>query len=232
MAGTPNGLVINPNIGTYDVRVVVGASFATQRTQAQAAFTDDARQPDLMPAIAPLWAQTLDVPHADKLAQVLTAVAAEVKAILQPQDSEGPTTADLTAKVQQLTQALQAAIQTHQAQQDADEAHAAVAEAKANADARRRSGDQGIRRAHQAPAQVLGATITPDQVQAIVQQTLAQTLAQPSPTRTGRTDRRPRRTARRCTGDGRGRAAGSDGTIHAATAEAGGTDAAGHAATA
>ena len=185
VAETPNGLVINPNIGTYDVRVVVGASFATQRTQAQAAFTEMMRaSPDLMPAIAPLWAQTLDVPHADKLAQVLTAVAPpEVKAILQPQDSEGPTTADLTAKVQQLTQALQAAIQeAHQAQQDADEAHAAVAEAKANAEARE---DEVAIKAFDALTkrlQVLGATITPDQVQAIVQQTLAQTLAQPSPT--------------------------------------------------
>lgn len=185
VAETPKGLVINPNIGTYDVRVVVGASFATQRTQAQAAFTEMMRaSPNLMPAIAPLWAQTLDVPHADKLAQVLTAVAPpEVKAILQPRDSEGPTTADLSAKVQQLSEALQAAInEAHQAQQDADEAHAAVVEAKANAEARE---DEVAIKAFDALTkrlQVLGATITPDQVQAIVQQTLAQTLAQPSPT--------------------------------------------------
>lgn len=184
VAETPKGLVINPNIGTYDVRVVVGASFATQRTQAQAAFTEMMRaSPNLMPAIAPLWAQTLDVPHADKLAQVLTAVAPpEVKAILQPQDSEGPTTADLTAKVQQLSQALEAAIdEAKQAQQDADEAQAAAAEAKANAEARE---DEVAIKAFDALTkrlQVLGATITPDQVQAIVQQTLAQTLAQPSP---------------------------------------------------
>jgi hypothetical protein len=28
-------ITINPNVGTYDVRVVVGASYSTQRSQAQ-----------------------------------------------------------------------------------------------------------------------------------------------------------------------------------------------------
>ncbi|HOV56825.1 MAG TPA: portal protein [Rhodanobacteraceae bacterium] len=185
VAETPQGLVINPNVGTYDVRVAVGASFATQRTQAQAAFTEIMRaSPNLTPAIAPLWAQTLDVPHADKLAQVLTAVAPpEVKAVLSPEGDDKPTTSDLQAKVQQLSQALQAAIQeAHQAQQDADEAHQQALEAKSNADARE---DEVAIKAYDSLTkrlQVLGATITPEQVQGIVQQMLAEMVAQPSPT--------------------------------------------------
>ncbi len=124
LAETPTGLVINPNIGRYDMRVVVGASFSTQRQQAQTAFTEMMRaNPDMTPALAPLWAQTLDVPNADKLAQVLTAVAPpEVRAILSPESDKQPSTADLMAKVSELQAGLQEAIQhAQEAQQEADE---------------------------------------------------------------------------------------------------------------
>lgn len=121
---TQTGISINPNIGKYDMRVVVGASFSTQRQQAQTAFTEMMRaNPDMTPALAPLWAQTLDVPNADKLAQVLTAVAPpEVRAILSPESDKQPSTADLMAKVSQLQEGLNEAIQhAEQAQQEADE---------------------------------------------------------------------------------------------------------------
>jgi hypothetical protein len=119
-----DGLTINPNVGRYDVRVVVGAAYSTQRTQAQAAFTEMMRaNPQMAPALAPLWAQTLDVPHADKLAQVLTAMAPDpVRQILSP-EQQGPTTAELTAQVDQLKQALQEATQiAQQATQEAEQA--------------------------------------------------------------------------------------------------------------
>lgn len=190
---TPQGLSINPNVGKYDVRVVVGASFSTQRQQAQQAFTEMMRaNPSMAPAIAPLWANTLDVPDAGKLAQVLAAVAPpEVKAVLQPENSkEGPTTAELTAKVQQLSQALQAAIgEAHQAQQELDQAHAEASQAKAEAsqisaekDAKE---DEVAIKAFDAQTkrlQVLGTTLTPEAVQALTQQTVVQMLGQPNPT--------------------------------------------------
>jgi hypothetical protein len=116
------GVVLNPNVGTYDVRVVVGASYSTQRSQAQAALSEVMqRNPALTPAIAPLWAQNLDFPHADKLAQVLTAMAPEpVQAILNPEASNKPTVEQLMAKTQQMEQALQQATQHLQAiQQEA-----------------------------------------------------------------------------------------------------------------
>jgi hypothetical protein len=179
---TPQGLSINPNVGKYDVRVVVGASFSTQRQQAQQAYTEMMRaNPSMTPALAPLWAQSLDVPHADKLAQVLTAVAPpEVKAILQPQDSNAPTTAELTAKVQQLGQALQAAIQeAHAAQQELDDTHAEAAAAKAAADAKE---DEVAIKAYDAQTKRMQVVaLTPEQVQQIAMETVQQAMAQPNP---------------------------------------------------
>jgi len=130
-------LSINPNVGKYDVRVVVGSSFSTQRQQAQEAYTEMMRaSPEMMPAIAPLWAQTLDVPYADKLAQVLTAVAPpEVKAILQPNDQQ--TSATLKAENEQLKLALQEATAVaSEAQEEITEIHAELASVKADHDAK------------------------------------------------------------------------------------------------
>ena len=174
---TDQGLVINPNVGRYDVRVVVGASFATQRSQAQAAFTEMMRaNPALAPALAPLWAQTLDVPHADKLAQVLTAVAPpEVKAILNPESDKQPQTADLMAKIQQLQQGLQEAIQHAQdAQQDADELRA---------EKEAREEETAIKAYEAMTKRMVGLkdAINPQDVQQIVVQTLETMLSQPEP---------------------------------------------------
>jgi hypothetical protein len=127
IAETPQGLVINPNVGRYDVRVTVGASYATQRQETSQALTEMIRaNPEMMPVVGPLWAQTLDFPNADKLAQVLTAMAPpQVQAVLNPGADKQPTTADLMSQVEQLKQALQEATSiAHEAQQDADEAHA------------------------------------------------------------------------------------------------------------
>jgi hypothetical protein len=173
---------INPKLGAYDVSVVVGASFSTQRQQAQEAYTEMMRaNPGMMPAIAPLWAQTLDVPHADKLAQVLTAVAPDpVKAILQPQQQE--TTATLKAQVDQLRQGLQEAIQHAQdAQQEATQAQAELQAMKADAEAKEKELRIKSYDAETKRIQAMGATITPDQVVALVQQTIAAAMAQPQP---------------------------------------------------
>ncbi len=127
---------INPNVGKYDVRVVVGASFSTQRQQAQEAFTEMMRaSPEMMPAIAPLWAQTIDVPNADKLAQVLTAMAPEpVKAILNPNQESSAT---LKAENEQLKMALQEATEVAaEAQDEITQMHAQLAEVKANHEAK------------------------------------------------------------------------------------------------
>jgi hypothetical protein len=175
-------ITINPNVGRYDVRVVVGASFSTQRAQAQEAYTEMMRaNPDMMPAIAPLWAQTLDVPHADKLAQVLTAMAPDpVKAILNPERQDS--TAALKAQVDQLKMALKQATDiAHEAQQDADTAHAELSKREIEGETR---DDENAIKAYDALTkrlQVMGAAMSPEAVKALVVQTLETMLQHPDP---------------------------------------------------
>lgn len=110
-----DGVSINPNVGSYGVRVVVGASYSTQRTQTNAAFTEiirGAKDPALVAATLPFWAQTLDFPGADKYAQAMTALAPPaVKAILQPEGGEQEVDpAQVQQQLEQCKQALQEAL--------------------------------------------------------------------------------------------------------------------------
>lgn len=182
--GEGRGIVINPNVGTYDVRVVVGASYSTQRSQAQEAYTEMMRaNPQIMPAIAPLWAQTLDVPHTDKLAQVLTAMAPpEVRGILQPGE-DGESKEQIKAKLGDANKALEEATRlAKEAQADADQAHAKLAE---QAEELAKHDDEVSIKAYEAMTnrlKVTGVMMQPEQVQALVQQTVMAMLSQPMPT--------------------------------------------------
>ncbi len=123
---------INPNVGKYGVRVVVGASYSTQRTQTNAAFAEIMRgNKELAPTVAPFWAQTLDFPGSDKFAQAMAAMAPPpVKAILTPEgEDNGPDPAALAQENAQLKEALQEAVQhAKEAQDDADQAVNALAD--------------------------------------------------------------------------------------------------------
>lgn len=122
--------VINPNVGKYGVRVVVGASFTTQRAHTNVAMTEIMRSnKEIAPVIAPFWAQTLDFPGADKFSQAMAAMApAPVKAVLSP-EGEPQDPAILSAEVERLKQALQEATQLgSEAQDDADTAMRALAD--------------------------------------------------------------------------------------------------------
>lgn len=194
------GISINPNVGRYDVRVVVGPSFSTQRTQTNEALNEVmARNPALMPAIAPLWAKSLDFAEADKLAQVLTAMAPDpVKAILSP-EGEQESVGALKAERDQLAQRLQELAQLAQeAQQDADEAQAQLQAKAAESDAREdevaiKSYDAFTKRLDMlikavgptaAPALAMAAlpAETPEGVRVMLAQTIGAAMAQPQPT--------------------------------------------------
>lgn len=176
------GLSINPNVGVYDVAVVTGASFATQRQEASAALTEMVRaNPQMMPIIGPLWAQSLDFPNADKLAQVLTAMAPQpVQAVLNPGADKQPTTADLTAKLDQLQQALQEAIKHAQdAQQDADEANQKLNSKQGENEISEEANRIAAYNAETQRLKVTGAN--EEQIGAIVQSMLNQMLMSPNP---------------------------------------------------
>lgn len=181
---TDQGISINPNVGTYDVRVVVGASYSTQRSQAQSALSEVMRNnPNMTPAIAPLWAQNLDIPHADKLAQVLTAMApAPVQAILNPDTSKQPKPEQLMQQVEQAQAALKEAIQhAHDAQAEADQATQQLHDKQAEIQTKTRELDIKAYDAETKRLQVTSAAMTPDQIRLMVAQTVDTMLSHPDP---------------------------------------------------
>jgi hypothetical protein len=181
---TEQGISINPNVGTYDVRVVVGASYSTQRSQAQAALGEVMRNnPEMTPAIAPLWAQNLDIPHADKLAQVLAAMAPPaVQAILNPDTSKQPKPEQLLQQVQQAQAALKEAIQhARDAQAEADQAEQQLNDKRAELIAKDRELDIKFYDAETKRLEVTSAAMTPEQIQLMVVQTINTMLSHPDP---------------------------------------------------
>ena len=164
---------INPGKGSYDMRVVVGAAYTTQRQQAADAMGQLMKNPAIAPVVAPFWARALDFPNADMLARALAEAAPPaVKAMLQPQD-KGPTTQELQAQLEQCKAAMQEAIQhAHDAQGDADKAQQA-AEDK----------DESERIAwYKAETDRLKVTGANDaQIQAVVTQMINQMLSGPGP---------------------------------------------------
>jgi Phage P22-like portal protein len=181
---TDQGISINPNVGTYDVRVVVGASFSTQRSQAQTALAEVMRNnPEMTPAIAPLWAQNLDIPHADKLAQVLAAMAPPaVQAILNPDTGKQPKPEQLMQQVEQAQQALKEAIQhAHDAQAEADQAEQQLRDKREEIETKTRELDIKAYDAATKRLQLTSAAMTPEQIRLMVAETIDAMLSHPDP---------------------------------------------------
>jgi hypothetical protein len=181
---TDQGIIINPNVGDYDVRVVVGSSFSTQRSQAQTALGEVMRtNPDLTPAIAPLWARNLDIPHADKLAQVLTAMAPPaVQAILDPETKKTPKPEQLMQQMKQMQESLKEALQhAHDAQTEADEAMEQVHNKREENEAKERELNIKAYDAETKRLQLTSAAMTPEQIRLMVAQTIESMLSNPTP---------------------------------------------------
>ena len=120
-------ICINTGKGDYGVRVTVGASYATQRKETNAMFTEMLRaNKEVAPVIMPFWAQTLDFPGADKFAQAVAAMAPPpIKAILTPEGGKQPDAAALTAEIDQMKQKMQEMMaigqETHSELEEKDE---------------------------------------------------------------------------------------------------------------
>ena len=165
------------------MRVVVGASYTTQRSQTNAAFAEIMRgNPELAPTVAPFWAQTLDFPDSDKFAQAMAAMAPPpVKAILEPEGKDdAPDPARLAQQLQEMQAALQEAIQhAQEAQQEADQAQQEATEAKQalkdrDAELEIRAYDSKTKR-----MQVTG--VTAEQAELVVRQLIQSMLDHPEP---------------------------------------------------
>lgn len=188
---TDDGVSVNPSVGEYDVRIVVGASYATQRSQTNAAFAEIMRgNPELAQTVAPFWAQTLDFAGSDKFAQAMAAMSPPpVKAILQPEgkddDKNNPQKLaqqlqDMQQAMEQQKQILQETIQhAHDAQADADQAISDLAEAKRMSELKERENDIKAYEAETKRMQAVG--VTEDQAKIVMQGLLEEALKNPLP---------------------------------------------------
>jgi TolA-binding protein len=104
----PNGEEsINLGTGEYDVRCKAGPSYTTLREEAADHLTQLMQgQPAIASVVAPIWAQMMDWPQADKLSKALLAMAPPpVQAALNEQGAQDPQ--QLQQQLQQCQQQLE-----------------------------------------------------------------------------------------------------------------------------
>jgi hypothetical protein len=141
-------IAINPSVGAYDVRVKIGPSYTSMRTEASQRLVEISQgNPALGAALAPLLVKLNDMPEADKIAKVAIALlppnVQQVYAEEENDDIPAAAKAKMQAQDQQIQQMTQAMDQASQAIQQLqgevdqkntavqDQAKAAMAEIKA-----------------------------------------------------------------------------------------------------
>lgn len=153
--------IYNLNVGKYDLTVETGPSFTTRREEAAAQMTELLRvYPQAAPVIGDLLAKNLDWPGADEIAKRL-------QAMLPPQvKGQDPQTQQMQQVIQHLQQQLgQMGQQLQEAQKDKTVDVAKVQVDAYNAETNR--------------LKIMQTGLMPDQVQALVMQTLQQVLSSP-----------------------------------------------------
>jgi hypothetical protein len=166
---------INPTIGRYDVRVRTGPSYTTQREETAQQLSDMIQaQPALAPVLGPMWAKLKDMPEADKIARLLLAMAPPQVQQLEDGDESAQIPPQVQAKLQAAEQ------QSQQMQQMMDQAAAKIEELQKDAKDKQleyvaKAAEIEIREyeAETKRLQVMGAGMSPEQVQSIVMQLLA-----------------------------------------------------------
>jgi hypothetical protein len=124
---------IDPQAGCYDVRVVAGQAFTTQREEAAAGIQQILQaMPAFAPVLAPALMKLQDWPDADKYARMLLAMAPPaVQAAADDGEGQPQVPPALMAQVQELQQQNQA---LHQALGAADKALQAAQQEQSNRD--------------------------------------------------------------------------------------------------
>lgn len=151
---------INPGVGSYDVRVVAGANYTTQRQEAAAELTDVIRgaDPQTGAVLLPMLLKLRDMPEADKYSRMLLAM---LPPPVQQIGNEGHEGEDepLPPRVAAMVQQMQQQAEQMQAMLDAGEQELARLEAengqlkadreadlaKAQADAQAKQGELQIK---------------------------------------------------------------------------------------
>lgn len=165
--------LFNPLMGRYDVAIDVGPSYHTQRQEAAEALTQLTQaNPQIMAVAGDIVVRSFDFPMADELAKRL-------EKALPPGLKEQEGTPELPPEVQQHIDMLgQQVQQLGQALEKASE-HAEQLESGAEEKTK-----ELLIKAYEAETkrlQVLGAAMQPEQVQALVMQTLQEVFSTPAP---------------------------------------------------
>lgn len=165
--------VFNPGVGRYDVVIDTGPSYATQRQEAADAMTELAtRYPPLMEVAGDLVMKTYDFPMAEELAERM----AKLPSIANlAKDAEQELPPQVQQAMQQMQQQLQSADQAIQKMAEELESKSEEKEFKIKELLIKAYAEETKR------LQALGTAMTPEQVQALVFQTLQAAFTTPDP---------------------------------------------------
>lgn len=159
----PDGkpLIYNLAIGKYDLTVEVGPSFTTKREEAAYQMTEFIRAfPQAAPLIGDMLAKNMDWPEADEIARRL-------QAMLPPQiQGQNPQVLQLQQQIQQMAQNL-------------SNLGRELQETKADKALESRKLDIDAYKAESERLKVMGGGMTPQDVQALVMQTVQQVMQSP-----------------------------------------------------
>lgn len=165
--------IYNPGVGRYDVTVTTGPAYGTKRQEAAEFLTQIVQSsPDLMPVIGDLMFKSMDMPFADDIAE-------RMKKMMPPQlqeQEEGAQPAippQVQMAIEQMQQAFQQSQQAaQQLAQELEQAQQDSANKAAELDLKAREIGVKEYEAETERMQALAPAITPEQVQALVIQTL------------------------------------------------------------
>lgn len=111
---------INPKIGAYDVRVIAGPSYTTQRQEASDGLSMVLQKaPALLPVLGPIWAKMQDWPEADKVSQALMTMAPPAVQQIFNGSKEDPIPPHAMQLIQETKQHMDALLQENQQLQQA-----------------------------------------------------------------------------------------------------------------
>jgi hypothetical protein len=164
--------IFNPLMGRYDVAISTGPSYQTQRQEAADTLTElTSRNPQIMQVAGDIVMRSYDFPMAEEMAKRLEKTLPPN--LLDKKEGELPPQVqqqmqEMQQQVEQLGQALEAASN-----------HAEELEAESKS----KQAELGIKAfdAETNRLKVLGTAMTPEQVQALVMQTVQQLLEAPAP---------------------------------------------------
>jgi hypothetical protein len=163
----------NPSVGRYDVAIDTGPSYQTQRQEAADALTSLTQSnPQIMQVAGDIVMRSYDFPMADELA---TRLAKTLPPGLQEHEGKQDVPPQVKQAMQQMGQQMDALTQELQASADK------LQELQEGAELKHQELSVKAYDAETKRIQVLGTAMGPQQVQALVMQTLQAALTTPAP---------------------------------------------------